>query len=261
MASNLDRLTLSPTKVDTFSKCQRKFYYNFINSPFPQMEHDFFIVGNVAHKALELFHQRFLDNVPWQTTMSVSFKDAVASQNAFQKIEKGLLTLEHLYSVKQMLKNYLFHLRSGAVVNVFKLEQLAKITINKVPVGLKADRVDRTSDGGYVVIDYKTSKNPASKKDELESVQIPSYGIWIRQRLAPDATKIDGAYYYLRHIKTKRGVHEHKVTEEWMEKAANQYAHVYNLIQNGCKYIKTTERRTCQYCDYRLPCSSDFGFN
>src|SRR5512140_1653144 len=153
MATNLDKLTLSPTKVDTFSKCQRKFYYNYLNSPFPQMEHDFFIVGNIAHKALELFHQRLVQNVPWKANMSASFKEAVQSQNAFQKIEKVLLTMDHLFSVKQMMKNYLFYLRSGASVNVCKLEQLAKVTIKGVPVWLKADRVDRTPEG-YVVIDY-----------------------------------------------------------------------------------------------------------
>jgi CRISPR/Cas system-associated exonuclease Cas4 (RecB family) len=224
------------------------------------MEHDFFIVGNIAHQALELFHKRFIEVKSWKKNMSVAFKEAVYSQKAYQKIKDGLLTVEHLYDVKQMLLNYLCHLRLGAPVNIFKLEQFAKLTIKGVPVGLKADRIDFRPNGGYIVIDYKTSKNPASTKEEMESVQLPSYGIWIRDKLRK-MDKLEGAYYYLRFIKTKRGIHSYAVTDEWMEQAANRYAQVYGVIQNGCKYTKTIDKQACRYCDYRLPCASNFGFN
>jgi ATP-dependent helicase/nuclease subunit B len=260
MATDIKKLSLSPTKVDTFLKCKRKFYYNYVNSPFPPIEHSYFIIGNVAHQALELFHKNHYANKPWNKQMSSAFREAVARQHALEKVSRGMLTKLDLFAVKEMLKNYLGFLRQGNVVNVHQLEKLVKIDIKGVPVGMKADRVDLLPGGGYSVIDYKTSQRPASKKEELASVQIPSYGLWVRQKI--DSTqKIQGTYYYLRHILSKKGIHTHDVTAEWMDEAANQYVTVYSQLQNGCNFTTTIDKQVCRWCDYRLPCSTNFGFN
>jgi RecB family exonuclease len=260
MVADISKLTLSPTKVDTFLKCQRKFYYNYLNQPFPQIEHSFFIVGNVAHKALEVFHGKDFYAKKWHENMANAFKVAVASQNALEKVSRGMLTLENLFEVKTMLKGYISFLRNGNVVNVYQLEKLVNINIKNVPVWLKADRVDLLPEGGYAVVDYKTSKTPASKREEQESVQLPSYGMWVRQKINKLAN-IQGEYYYLRYMNSKKGIHRHQVTDAWMEKAADQYVMVYSHTQNGCAYSKTTNKQTCRWCDYRLPCHSNFGFN
>jgi RecB family exonuclease len=123
---------------------------------------------------------------------------------------------------------------------------------------MKADRIDLLASGGYMVIDYKTSKQPATKKEEMTSVQIPSYGLWIRQKINKHAN-ISGAYFYLRHMASKKGVHSHVVTNEWMETTTAKYVDIYSQIQNGCAYIPQ-KNKFCGYCDYRLPCSSNFGF-
>ena len=56
MAKDPSKLTLSPTKVDTFYGCRRLFLYNYLRPPFPQKDNKYFAIGNIAHKALELFH-------------------------------------------------------------------------------------------------------------------------------------------------------------------------------------------------------------
>lgn len=257
MAQNLANFSLSPSKVDTFQKCPRQFYYNYIKQPFPPSEKSWFLIGNIAHKALEDFHgPTFLDG-NWPRLMRKAFRDAVASHNAFKKIESGLITKSDLYTVKNMLKDYLQYLRQGAAVNIYSLEKLIKINVKGVPVGMKADRIDLRPGGGYTVIDYKTSQRPATKQEEITSVQIPSYGLWIRQNIDKNA-KISGAYFYLRHMSSKKGVHSHEVTNEWMETAAAKYVDIYSQIQNGCAYTPQ-KNKFCGFCDYRLPCASNFG--
>lgn len=258
MAQNLANFSLSPTKVDTFQKCPRQFYYTYIKQPFPQSEKKWFLIGNIAHKALENFHgPKFLDG-NWPALMKWAFKDAAQAYNATQKIASGLITRSDLYDVKNMLKDYLKYLRNGAVVNIFSLEKKATINVKGVPVSLKADRVDLLAEGGYMVVDYKTSQNPATKQEEMTSVQIPSYGIWLKQQINKTA-KISGAYFYLRFMSTKRGIHRHEVTSEWMEAATAKYLDIYSQVMNGCSYNKQ-KNKFCGYCDYRLPCASNFDF-
>lgn len=258
MAKAISEFTLSPTKVDTFQKCPRQFYYNYIKQPFPQTEKKWFLIGNVVHKALQDFHGPDFINGRWPKLMSKCFKDAIKSHNALAKVKSGLITTSDLYSMKNMLRDYLHYLRSGVAVNIFSLEKLAKIDVKGVPVWLKSDRVDRLPQGGYLVIDYKTSKTPAPKKEELSSVQLPSYGMWIRQKFDKKA-RVDGAYFYIRHIRNNSGVHSHEVTDRWMEIASTKYVDVYSQIQNGCAYTPVKNARNCNWCDYRLPCSSNYG--
>ena len=257
MAKDLSNFSLSPTKVDTFQKCPRQFYYQYINQPFPQTEKRWFLIGNVVHKALEDFHGPEFVGGRWAKLMGKCFKDAVASHNAIAKVASGLITKSDLFSMKNMLKDYLSYLRSGVAVNVFLREKLSKVTIKGVPVYLKSDRVDLLPGGGYTVIDYKTSANPASKKDELSSVQLPSYGLWLRQAYDKKA-RLEGAYFYLRHILTK-GIHRHTISDEWMGIAEAKYVDVYSQVQNGCPYTPVKNSRNCGYCDYRLPCASNYG--
>jgi len=257
MANNLSNFTLSPTKVDTFQKCPRQFYYNYIKQPFPQTEKKWFLIGNVVHRALQDFHGPEFISARWPQLMSKCFRAAVESHHAMDKVKSGLITKSDLYSMKNMLKDYIAFLRSGVAINVFSLEKLGKVNIKGVPVYLKSDRVDLLPQGGYLVIDYKTSQNPATKKEELSSVQLPSYALWLRQNYDKKA-EVEGAYYYIRHILNK-GVHSHKITEEWMEIASAKYVDVYAQVKNGCAYAPIKNYKNCNFCDYRLPCSSDYG--
>ncbi len=257
MVTDLKKFTLSPSKVDTFYRCQRKFYYSYINQPFPQAEHNYFVIGNIAHKTLEFFHGVHYQGGDWKKGMAKSFRSAFELEKAQEKLDKGIIQKQDLKTVKGMLKNYLKFLRSGRSVNVHQLERLVSVDIGGVPVWMKADRVDLLPGGGYVVIDYKTSKEPASKAEELSSVQIPSYGLWMRTEFSQTA-KLQGVYYYLRYLDSKKGVHTHSITDAWLTATTKKYVEVYSQVQEGCQYIKTIDH-LCRYCDYRLPCSSDFG--
>lgn len=260
MAADLKKITLSPTKLDEFYTCQRKFFYRNIDQPFPPVEHSYFIVGNIAHKALEIFHKTYFITGVWTNGMSRAFRAAVEAENAFVKRAQGFISQGDLLDVKSMLKNYITFLRSGVAVNVAQLEKLVFVKIANVPVWLKADRVDRVTDG-YIVIDYKTSKKPAAKKDEVNSAQIPTYGIWLQQAFKAADAKLYGAYYYLRHIGLEKGVHQHVIDQKWMDDTSEKYRLAYQEIQNGCKFVKTKDTKICMWCDFRLPCSTNFGLN
>ena len=189
--------------------------------------------------------------------MSEHFKGAVATHNVYQKIKEEVITKDDLFMMRSMLLNYLRYLRkSEALPQVVKVEELKKITIAGITVWLKADRIDKAGKGAYRVIDYKSGR-PSPKKDELESVQIPSYGMLVRQIIDKNA-EVEGSYYYLKFMNKRSGVHNYKVTNEWMDKATAQYAKVYKELGSGsCEFRQNYKYKYCYFCDYKRHCLED----
>jgi len=255
MAKDPSKLTLSPTKVDTFYGCRRLFLYNYLRPPFPQKDNKYFAIGNIAHKALELFHSATSASHD-KALMSSCFKMAYKAENAAEKLKNMLIDKNDLYSIKKMLKNYLNYLENREETpNVVSVEKLAKVDIGGAVVWLKSDRVDLLGDSHYNVVDYKSGK-PATKKAELDSVQLPSYGHWIRQSINKDA-KISGEYLYLKFMDTKRGIHGYDITDEMMDLAEEKYSDVSNKLKNGCKYRQNFKYKYCNFCDYKRHCLED----
>jgi len=257
MGKDPTTLTLSPSKVDTFNNCRRLFYYRYIDPPFTPEENKYFLIGNIAHKVLEELHKEQMSSpkIDWKSAMGRYFKSAIKSHNAYASINKGVITKDDLYSIKAMLAKYLNYLKTHDIPKVFQVEKLAKITFDGVVVWLKADRIDDLGENSYKVIDYKSGK-PASKKDELASVQIPSYGIWLRQTL-PDADYIKGQYLYLKFVDSKRGIHTYDISDEMMEEAKEKYREVDRELKNNCSFPQNFKYKYCRFCDFRRHCLED----
>jgi len=251
-------LTLSPSKVDTFHGCRRLFKYRYVSPPPIKFEDNkYFLIGNIAHKALESLHkaQMGCSSYNWKKEMGRYFKQAVTTYKAYDKIKKGVITNDDLYSIKSMLGKYLKYLKKDDLPKVFQVEKLAKITIDHVVVWLKADRIDDLGDNAYRVIDYK-SGSPSTKKDELASVQIPSYGIWLRQIMS-DADDITGQYLYLKYVDSKKGVHTYYISDEMMDEAKEKYLEVDRKLKNGCDFMQNFKYKYCRFCDFRKYCVED----
>ena len=258
MIVNGKEFTLSPTKVDTFYNCQRLFYYTYIKPPCPPPTNKYFVIGNIAHRALELFHAKQLDGFPWSKHMSESFRSAANSYKMQINLDSGLISRKDMYDVRDMLKRYIRHLKISGVPNVYALEKLAKVDINGVPVWLKADRVDMVTPDTFSVVDYKTSGNPPTERDILSSVQVQSYGLWLKQWKG-SSIKVQGTYMYLRHLGTKKGTYTCHITDKLMSEAAKKYELVYKRINNSCAYTPNYGYKYCKYCDYRKYCLENIG--
>lgn len=256
------KLTLSPSKVDTFMGCKRLFKYRYISPPFTPAQNKYFVIGNIAHKALELYHKARMDeesDAPeggWKRFMGSCFKQAMRIENASKYLGDRTVTKEDMLSVRDMLKNYLGHIKKHGVPTVHMVEKLAKIQIGEIDVWLKADRVDRIDGSGYKVVDYKSGK-PSTKKGEKESVQIPSYGLFVKQRVDKAADEIQGEYYYIKHLGARSGVSSHEVTQEWMDDAVSKYKSVYKEVTSGGKFTQNFKYKYCRWCDFRKHCLED----
>jgi CRISPR/Cas system-associated exonuclease Cas4 (RecB family) len=249
------KLSLSPTKVDTFFGCRRLFYYRFIEPPFTPPENRYFLIGNIAHKALELYHKTSARSQSRSKELAGCFRRALETYKAKVKIKQGVISKNDIGDIANMLKNYLRYVHDNGDPKVAAVEKLVKITINGVVIWLKADRIDKLDDNLYKVVDYKTG-HPATHTQETDSVQIPSYGLMVRQEINKKA-KIVGEYLYLKHMTGGKGIHAHDITEKMMEKTVEKYTKVNKLLKNGCDFPKNLKYRYCRSCDFSNYCRSD----
>jgi CRISPR/Cas system-associated exonuclease Cas4 (RecB family) len=250
-------MKLSPSKVDCFLGCKRLYKYRYVSRPFSPPENKWFLIGNTVHKALELFHGKLpsAKRAQCRKLMRACFKHAVEKYNIFAKEDSGLITRGESLSMRNMLRAYVDMITSLEILpDTVSLEQFFNVNMKVATIVGKADRVDKIDDG-YKVIDYKTGQ-PLSKKDAKESVQLPTYGLWIKQEQGKDTT-VYGEYIYVKHLGTKKGVDTFEITDEMIADAIEKYTRVEFNLRNGCKFTRNRDSKYCGICDFSEYCVKD----
>ena len=250
-------MKLSPSKVDCFLGCKRLYKYRYVEKPFTPKENKYFLIGNTVHKALELFHGKLPKAKREQVSklMQACFKHAVKRYNVFAKEDSGLITRDDSLSMRNMLRAYATMIKDlDEFPNTVSLEKFFNVIMETSKVTAKADRVDKIDDG-YKVIDYKTGQ-PLSKKDAKASVQLPTYGMWIKQDIDRDA-KVYGEYVYVKHLGAKKGIDTFEITDEMIADAIEKYTTVAFNLKNGCKFTRNRDYKYCRICDFSSYCTKD----
>lgn len=258
-------MNLSPSKVDCFFGCKRLFSYRYIEKPITPPFNKYFFIGNVVHKALELFHSKLdvVNDDQWGKLMSKAFKAALVKHNTKEALTKGKLERDKVPLMKSMLQKYLTYLKSQEEKpNTVSMEVLFGIPIASTKTYGKADRVDQVDENTIKVIDYKTSSRPTPKKEALKSVQLPTYGLWIKKHntdFGGEDKQVFGEYVYVRNLEKKSGIHTFEITDAMIADAIEKYTRVNFELSNGCKFEKNKDYKYCGpgKCDYYEYCRKD----
>lgn len=258
-------MRLSPSKVDCFFGCKRLFYYRYISKEKPKPS-KYFLIGNVVHKTLELFHSKVhtIDRSKWSLLMKKAYKHTHKNYSIYDKLDTGFITEKDATNIKSMLQIYLNYIREKEKLpNTISAEKLFTVNLNSLKITGKADRVDRTANG-IKIVDYKTSSRPTPKKEALKSVQLPVYGLWIVKGNDIDYIdeKIYGEYQYVRHLDKKSGIHTFEITGDMISNAIEKFTRVKFELDNGCKFEKNTDYKYCgrNKCDFYQQCVANKGF-
>lgn len=244
---------LSASKVDCFFGCQRLFKYKYIDKVKTQVEPAYFAIGNIAHAALEEYHKscRTKNN----SVMEKSFKKALVSQKCMERVDKGELSLANLYNIKEMLVKYLKYIEKNKPGKILDVETFFTIKSDGVSIRGKADRVDLVDDS-LVIIDYKSSSSVLSKKDILESVQLPTYAMWATKVYGNN--NVTGKYIFIKKLGPRGGgIRELEITEELVNKAKEKYMVVWDALKTKETYTRNQGYKYCFNCEYKQMCNSD----
>lgn len=175
--------TISNSKYDTFKQCKLKYRYRYIDR-LPESKEantDALHFGSYIHKILE-------DGV---SATELSELESLAEEH------KSKYTFPATYNPKTAicLKNFLkFNSSLGESVAtelVYEAEVKDDITTNGI-----IDRIIKGSEGGYLIIDYKTSKREKTKFDLYQDMQLQGYCYAINKTYKTPIENITCAHYY-----------------------------------------------------------------
>ncbi len=175
--------TISESKFQTFKQCQLKYRYRYVERlPEPaESNTEALHFGSYVHKILE-------------EGVNATTQDELVR---IAEEVKGSYKISKKYTGKDLkcIDNFLeFNSKLGESVAtelVFEVPVKDDITLNGV-----IDRIIKGDDGGYLVIDYKTSKREKSKVELYQDSQLKGYVYAISKLYNVPFSQIVAAHYY-----------------------------------------------------------------
>lgn len=230
--------TISESKYQTFKQCQLKYKYRYVERlPEPQEANtDALHFGSYIHKILE-------DGV------NASSKDELIQ---IAEDVRGSYNVSKAYDGKDLkcIENFFdFNAKLGETVAtelVFEVPVKDDISLNGV-----IDRIIKGDDGGYLVIDYKTSKKEKSKVDLYQDSQLKGYVYAVSQLYKVPYSQIIAAHYYpltnnfvhVQYSKPQINMHIKTVVDE-----------VWKIRKKKKDDFRASRNEFCNWCAYKSAC-------
>ena len=244
-------IKLSVSKVKSFKGCKKHYEFSYIKK-LPSLEFPHHTFGKLAHKALEDFHNHYINNTNssefHNKVMTESFKSAC---NEY----KDKMTKDMQIECKEILTKYLNILANdklnSAAYNVLKCEDPFELIIENENTAVKMngfiDRIQLDPDGIIHVADYKTVKNEKYLKDDF--FQLLTYAYIILHK-NPDIDKVRASYIMLRHNFKYITKDFHK--EEILEIKDKYLSYAEDILAETT--FKANPTALCNYCSYLNLC-------
>jgi putative RecB family exonuclease len=239
-------LRLSVSKAKTYLDCKAKYKFCYIEK-LPRKDWEFHTFGKFCHKALEWFHQQYIDGclLPYNTTMTDAFKEA---WKEFGDKMTPDMKKECWDILNQYLKIVTKDKQTGMPANVIHAEKRFDFYIaDNLVLNGAIDRIQLDADNVIHVADYKTTKHKKYLKNDW--FQLLTYA-YVILREDPTIEKVRASYILLRHD------FEYITTE--FSKA--QILEVKGKFEEYAKQMlcetefPPTTSNLCNYCDYQALC-------
>lgn len=239
-----DVLRLSVSKTKTFIDCKKKFDFSYVQK-LPKKDWDFHVFGKFCHKALEDFHQSYLEgnSQPYNVVMGESYKNALTEF-------KDKMTPEMKKDCWSIIDRYLRMVTKDKkmVTSVIGVEKKFDFAVDeKLVLNGMIDKIQIDDDGVIHVADYKTTKNKKYLKNDWFQLLTYAYVILNED---PSITKVRASYILLRHdfeyITTEFEVDE-------ILKIKDKYLEYARQINSETDYAPNPTA-LCNYCDFQNLC-------
>jgi len=230
--------TISESKFQTYKQCQLKYRYRYVDRlPEPaESNTDALHFGSYIHKILE-------DgvNAKTQDEMLLIAEEVRGSYKVSKKYTgKDLKCIDNFLEFNPKLEE------TVATELVFEVPVKEDILLNGV-----IDRVIKGKDGGYLVIDYKTSKREKSKVELYQDTQLKGYVYAISKLYGIPFSQIVAAHYYpltnnfvhVQYSSPQINAHLRKIVDE-----------VWKIRKRKKVEMKPSRNEFCNWCAYKTAC-------
>ena len=228
--------TISNSKHETFKQCQLKYKYRYVDKlPEPEAANtDALQFGSYIHKVLE-------DGVRCKTVAElIEISNEVRGSYRINESYDGkdIICFENFIKFNSQLEDV------GETESQFEvdLDLKGELTLNGI-----IDRVIKGKEGGYLIIDYKTSKKEKTKVDLYMDPQLQGYVYAASKMYNVPFDKVVAAHFYpltgnFVHVKYNAGqINKHVrklIDDAWKirKKKKNDFRASRNEFCNWCAY-------------------------
>jgi putative RecB family exonuclease len=173
--------SLSPSKLSKFTNCPLAFRYSYIDRlpepPTPQQ-----VKGTLVHTVLEAL---FWHHPRGRRTLDVALDELARASAALREDDSGPWAALDLNpdaadrlvaEAEQLVRNY-FTLEDPDAADVVGVELGLEARVGDVLLRGVIDRLDLTTDGALVVVDYKTGRAPSERYERGNLVGVHVYAL------------------------------------------------------------------------------------
>jgi len=245
-------MRISYSALETFKRCPLKFKFGYVDKiKTPKRKEAIF--GTLLHSVLKILHEPGL-MIPTEEEILKYISDNWDAKIYTDEQESALAFAQAIKIMKDYYaKNY------PSQFNVVALETLfeAPIQIGQdlhLITG-KIDRIDKTPEGLFEVIDYKTSKKMPSQQAVDKDLQLSIYHLGVANRwpsLAKERRPIKVSLYYLRHGEKLSSARTARDLEAITEEAIKSIETI-KQAQQAVKF-DATPNPLCDWCEYQRLC-------
>ena len=176
--------SISESKANTFKQCNLKYKFKYVDRYEERSKNkDALDFGSYIHKIFELGYEK------------TSFEDLLTIAEECKKDYK--ITEEKDRSTETCLRNFLrFNASLTETVGTELVYEIKQDEKNDISLNGIIDRIVKSSQGEYLVIDYKTSKRELKKHELYQNHQMQGYAFAIHKLFKIPLDKITVAHYY-----------------------------------------------------------------
>ena len=252
----------SASMINTYLDCGRKFFFKYVKNLEQVEESDisYLAFGNLFHKSAECFVASDY-KAPIDECINKAFEE-------LNKEEKSSITqsakdtcTKYLQSLEKYYKSDNTFLKAEEKIKEVKVH-LKDLTVELYGI---IDRIDKTPNDNYVVIDYKTSKNRKEFDNNIENL----FNSNLKEKRNTYALQIL-FYAYLLQRKGYNVIDTQLIYPHLLHKDSNCSVSefnnaIYNEYENNLKKCleeifdkekQWESTKNCNYCDYKEICSN-----
>ncbi len=234
-------LRLSYSAVSSYENCPLSYRFQYVEhmeiEPSPYLS-----FGRSLHAALQWLYGRDIP-VPPPLPDLLSYLEECWDSEGYSDPEEERSYLER---ARDAISRYYRENIAGfrlplAVEHRFEMEMDGYTLAGVI------DRIDRNTDGGYEIIDYKTNRKLPELSRLREDLQLPIYQIACHEVLGIDATKL--TFHYLL-------VNRRYSTSPYDEQSLARVRERLRAVAEGvaAEEFSPTPNRLCPWCSYRDIC-------
>ena len=240
----------SPSAVETYLSCPRKYYFSRVLYMEEPETDDVFMVmsasdmGNLVHGLMDDAFRRSM-------TAEQVRAEAVRRFNAFLVTRPPVNEPEVMRVREDFMRMVENGIRSSIENEVLFSEYgIAPVRIGSIELKGRLDRLERTPDGRIVIVDYKTGRKIVHKENDIAScIQILLYAAMLEES---GSVKVSGGEY--RYLRYNRSI-PFAYTDEAKET-------LLSILGDFVRGVSAAEfppagNDNCRYCGYRNICREE----